>query len=90
MDWDDTDVDDDVDLTEAELSHLQRLTDAEADGDDRAVEAALRPRPSTRWSARSAYATSWGWCSRPPGVVVARPTTSCSPVRPGSARPRWR
>ena len=42
MDWDDTDEVDD--LTEAELSHLQRLTDAEADGDERAVEAALRPK----------------------------------------------
>ena len=45
MNWDDTDEDtDDVELTEAELGHLQRLTDAEADGDDRAVEAALRPK----------------------------------------------
>jgi holliday junction DNA helicase RuvB len=45
MNWDDTHEDtDDVELTEAELGHLQRLTDAEADGDDRAVEAALRPK----------------------------------------------
>ena len=45
MNWDDTDEDtDDVELTEAELGHLQRLTDAEADGDDQAVEAALRPK----------------------------------------------
>ena len=47
MDWDDTDLDDeltDADLTDAELSHLQRLTDADADGDERAVEAALRPK----------------------------------------------
>ena len=29
MNWDDTD--EDVELTAAELSHLQRLTDAEAD-----------------------------------------------------------
>ena len=42
MNWDDTDEVDD--LTEAELTHLQRLTDAEADGDERAVEAALRPK----------------------------------------------
>ena len=42
MDWDDTDLADG--LSEAELGHLQRLTDAEADGDDRAVEAALRPK----------------------------------------------
>ncbi len=41
MNWDD-DVDDD--LTQVELTHLQRLTDADADGDDRAVEAALRPK----------------------------------------------
>ena len=40
MNWDD--VDDD--LTEVEHAHLQRLTDAEADGDERAVEAALRPK----------------------------------------------
>src|SRR5215204_5945321 len=44
MDWDDTDLDTDHDLTGAELTHLQRLTDADADGDKRAVEAALRPR----------------------------------------------
>jgi holliday junction DNA helicase RuvB len=45
MNWDDTDeATDEVGLTEAELSHLQRLTDAEADGDERAVEAALRPK----------------------------------------------
>jgi Holliday junction DNA helicase RuvB len=44
MDWDDTDLDTDTDLTRAELTELQRLTDADADGDDRAVEAALRPR----------------------------------------------
>lgn len=31
-------------LDEIESSHLQRLTAAEADGDERAVEAALRPR----------------------------------------------
>ncbi len=47
MDWDDdsdmgTDID--SDLARAEMTHLQRLTDADADGDDRAVEAALRPR----------------------------------------------
>lgn len=42
MNWDDTDLDDE--LTAAETAHLQRLTDAEADGDERAVEAALRPR----------------------------------------------
>ena len=29
-------------------------------------------------------------CSRPPGAAAARPTTCCSPARPGSARPRWR
>jgi Holliday junction DNA helicase RuvB len=47
MDWDDTDLDDDLtvdELGDAELSHLQRLTDADADGDERAVEAALRPK----------------------------------------------
>ena len=38
MDWDDTDVDIDHDLTGAELTHLQRLTDADADGDERAVD----------------------------------------------------
>ncbi|GAA1069491.1 Holliday junction branch migration DNA helicase RuvB [Mycobacterium cookii] len=46
MNWDDTDEDtyDDVELSEAEIGHLQRLTDADADGDERAVEAALRPK----------------------------------------------
>ena len=42
MDWEsDTD---DVELTAAEAAHFQRLTSADADGDERAVEAALRPR----------------------------------------------
>ena len=44
MDWDDTDLDSDAELSRHELAHLERLTDADADGDDRAVEAALRPR----------------------------------------------
>ncbi len=56
MDWDDTDTytdtdtdsdrdtDPDTELAQAEFTHLQRLTDADADGDDRAVEAALRPK----------------------------------------------
>lgn len=50
IDWDDAGLDDgDVDLaaadlTPAEAAHFRRLTDADADGDERAVEAALRPR----------------------------------------------
>src|SRR6476660_10443371 len=44
MNWDDVDDDTETELSQAELTHLQRLTDAEADGDERAVEAALRPR----------------------------------------------
>ena len=42
MDWTDEDLDDRFGAAEDE--HLRRLTDAEADGDERAVEAALRPR----------------------------------------------
>src|SRR5688572_26963719 len=34
----------DTELSAAEEAHLQRLTSAEAEGDERAVEAALRPR----------------------------------------------
>ncbi len=41
MNWE---ADTDDELTEAEAAHFQRLTSADADGDDRAVEAALRPR----------------------------------------------
>jgi Holliday junction DNA helicase RuvB len=44
MNWDDDTDLDEVELTGAELGHLQRLTDADADGDERAVEAALRPK----------------------------------------------
>src|SRR6476660_4374347 len=44
MNWDDVDDDTETELSQAELTHLQRLTDAEADGDERAVEAALRPK----------------------------------------------
>ena len=43
MDWDDV-SDLEVQLETAETDHLRRLTDADADGDERAVEAALRPR----------------------------------------------
>ena len=42
MDWTTPTPSDD--LTDLEATHLQRLTAAEADGDERAVEAALRPR----------------------------------------------
>ena len=35
---------DEHDLDAHEAAHFQRLTDAEADGDERAVEAALRPK----------------------------------------------
>jgi Holliday junction DNA helicase RuvB len=42
MDWTDEDLDERYGAAEAE--HLHGLTDAEADGDERAVEAALRPR----------------------------------------------
>lgn len=47
MNWDDDATDTDVTdarLDDAEEAHLRRLTDAEADGDERAVEAALRPK----------------------------------------------
>ena len=46
MDWD-SEVDSDLDSSDqsrAEADHLRRLTSAEAEGDERAVEAALRPR----------------------------------------------
>ncbi len=42
MNWENTDLEDE--LSAAEEQHLRRLTDAEADGDERVVEAALRPR----------------------------------------------
>jgi Holliday junction DNA helicase RuvA len=67
-----------------------RLTAADADGDERVVEAALRPRTLTRSSARTGSASSSAWSSRPPGAAAGCPTTCCSPARPASARPRWR
>ena len=42
MNWENTDLEDE--LSAAEEQHLRRLTDAEPDGDERVVEAALRPR----------------------------------------------
>ncbi|MGN0065636.1 MAG: Holliday junction branch migration DNA helicase RuvB [Nocardioides sp.] len=42
MDWTDDDLDAHYGAVEGE--HLRRVTDAEAEGDERAVEAALRPR----------------------------------------------
>src|SRR5829696_8019277 len=54
IDWDDSDTDTDMDagnlelsdtdLTAAEAAHFRSLTAMEAEGDERAVEAALRPR----------------------------------------------
>lgn len=41
MNWE---ADTEEELTPAESAHFERLTSADADGDDRAVEAALRPR----------------------------------------------
>ena len=65
--------------------------DADGDGDERAVEAALRPRTARRVRRPAACPRA----ARPrargrPAPAGARPTTCCSPGRPGSARPPWR
>ena len=68
----------------AEEAHLGSLTAAEAEGDERAVEAALRPRTPRRGRRPGrGSATSSAWCSRPRGSAGGRPTTCCSPARPG-------
>ena len=84
MNWDDTDEDtDDVELTEAELGHLQRLTDAEADGDDRAVEAALRPKTLDEVVGQVARTrpAGAGARGRPPPGPGARPRAALRPAR---------
>ena len=58
-------------LDVAEEQHLRSLTAAEAEGDERAVEAALRPAASRRWSARPACGSSSGSSSRPPAAARA-------------------
>ena len=65
----------------------QSLTAAEAEGDERAVEAALRPRTLDEVDrpgagARAARAGARGG----PASAAGRPTTCCCPARPGSGK----
>ena len=91
MDWDDTDVDDDARRStrpsSPTCSGSPTPTPTVTTAPSRRRCARAR---STRSSGRYAYATSSGWSSKPPAAVAARPTTSCCPVLPASARPRWR
>ena len=79
------------DLDAAEDAHL-RVADRRRGRRRRARRrggaAAAHPRRGR--SARTGSASSSAWCSRRPERAGARPTTCCSPARPGSARPRWR
>ena len=61
-----------------------------ADGDERAVEAALRPRTLDEVIGQDRVREQLGLVLEAARAAAGRPTTCCSPVRPGSARPRWR
>ena len=52
----------------------------------RPLACARRPWPTS--STRRRSPSSWRSSSRPPAAAASRSTTSCSPARPGSARPR--
>ena len=75
-------------LDAAEEAHLRNLTAAEAEGDERAVEAALRPRTLDEVVGQQRVRAQLGWCSRRHASASDRPTTCCSRVHPASARPR--
>jgi Holliday junction DNA helicase RuvB len=62
------------------------LVDAEADGDERAVEAALRPRSLDEVIGQERVREQLSLVLQ---AARAR-TTCCSRGRPGSARPPWR
>ncbi len=57
---------------------------------EESVEAGLRPTRARRVRRPArAEGTPHRSCSRRPASGASRSTTCCSPVRPGSARPRW-
>ncbi len=74
-------------LDAAEELHLQRIVTAEAEGDERAVEAALRPRSLDEVVGQVRVREQLGWCSRLRANGGGPPTTCCSPARRGWARP---
>jgi Holliday junction DNA helicase RuvB len=73
-------------LAAHEAEHLRTLTAAEAEGDERAVEAALRPRTLAEVVGQHRVREQLGLVLE----AAASPTTCCCPARPASARPRWR
>ncbi len=74
----------------AEESHLRSLTVAEADGDERAVEAALRPRTLDEVVGQQRVRDQLGLVLEAARMRGAPPTTCCSPALPGWARRPWR
>ena len=65
--------------------------DSEADGDERAIEAALRPRTLAEFIGQERLREQVSLDARGgPGPRPAWPTTCCCRSRPAWARPRWR
>lgn len=80
MNWDDTGPDTDERLDE-------RLVDAGADGEDTAVEAALRPKDLDEFVGQEKVREQLDLVLKAALARAPPPTMSCSPVPPASARP---
>ncbi len=79
-------------LEEAELAYMtsRPLTDGDADGDERVVEAALRPRTLDEVVGQDRVREQLSLLLEAARARQAPPTTCCSAGRPGWARRRWR
>ena len=70
--------------------HLRSLTAAEAEGDERAVEAALRPRTLDEVIGQHRVREQLGLVLEAAEAAAGCPTTCCSRGRPDWARRPWR
>ena len=83
-------------LEAAELAYVTArpgsgsITGADADDDERAVEAALRPRTLDEVVGQDRVCEQLSLLLRPHRPAGARPTTCCSAALPAWARRRWR
>ena len=78
------------DLDQAETTHFRSLTSAEADGDERAVEAALRPRTLDEVVGQVRVRDQLGLVLEAARRRGGPPTTCCSRARPVWGRRPWR
>ena len=82
MNWDDTGP------TTDRRRRAERLVGAAADGEDQAVEAALRPKDLDEFVGQEKVREQLDLVLQaPPARAAPPPTTCCSPAPPASARP---